>query len=98
MAVQTGAVSPDKFTPLTVQEVARPPRARLSEDRSLGWLRRSLPLVWAHKLTFGFALGLSAAALALQTSLPKIAQLTIDDAITTHAVPLVRMVVLLVGV
>jgi len=94
--VANAAAAADQFTPLTVREIAKAPSARLSPDRSKGWLRRSLPLVWAHKLTLGFALGLSTLSVALQAGLLLISRHTIDYAITLRTASLEAWVALLV--
>ena len=78
---------------MAVPEIARPPRAGVDPDKTKTWLKRSLPLVWAHRSRFIFALALSVAALAVGNSIPLVTRYTIDDAITRRTAPLVPFVI-----
>jgi ATP-binding cassette subfamily B protein len=77
-----------RFVPVT--EVARneAPRATIDPDRSLTWLRRVQPIMWAHKGIFITSLVMSFAGLMLQVQIPNLLQKAIDESITRHVVPL----------
>ena len=77
------------------------PRATIDPDHGKSWLRRAMPVVLAHKVTFATALLLSFATLVLQVQIPKL----LGDAVTrlhhgslTHYVVLVLVLAVAAGV
>ncbi len=75
--------------------VAPAPAAAISPDRSLGWIRRILPLVMARKRRL--VLGLSAAAVAMlaQVIAPRVLMGAIDRALTEQTSSLTPFVIAL---
>jgi ATP-binding cassette subfamily B protein len=81
--------------PVPPGPVAPAPAAAISPDRSLGWIRRVLPLLRARKRRL--AVGLSAAAVAMlaQVIAPRVLMGAIDNALTTQTRSLTPYVVAL---
>ena len=88
MSLRQAEEAADPFTP--VAEIPRygAPRAGIDPDTSKSWLRRAMPVVKAHKLSFFLALGLSFAGLVLQVQIPNLLNKAIDTAIVAHRAPL----------
>ena len=78
----------DPFTPLAEEPRYEPPRAGIDSDTSKSWLRRAMPIVKAHKLSFFLALSLSFVGLVLQVQIPNLLNRAIDTAIVGHRAPL----------
>jgi ATP-binding cassette subfamily B protein len=76
------------FVPIA--EVARneAPRATIDPDRSLPWLSRVRPIMWAHKGIFITSLVMSFVGLVLTVQIPNLLQKAIDSSIEHHTVPL----------
>lgn len=65
------------------------PRATIDPDRGKSWLRRALPIVLAHKVTFTISLLMSLIGLVLQVFIPALlGHQAISNSILTHKVPL----------
>lgn len=62
-----------------------PPRGDVHPDQSLGWLRRLLPIVLAHRLVFFGTLGFALIANLLQVALPAVLRTGIDRALADGA-------------
>ncbi len=75
-----------------------PPRGQVHPDTSLGWIRRLVPIVLAHKFTFFGTLALALVANLLQVALPAILRSGIDEALTARSAPLSRYVWMLIAV
>ncbi len=78
----------DPFTPLAEEPRYEPPRAGIDSDTSKSWLRRAMPIVKAHRLSFFLALSLSFVGLVLQVQIPNLLNRAIDTAIVGHRAPL----------
>jgi ATP-binding cassette subfamily B protein len=65
-----------------------PPRATIDPDPEKSWLRRALPIVMSHKVTFGTALTLTFVGLVLQVQIPDLLNRALDNSVVRHAVPL----------
>ena len=72
------------------------PRARIDPDQSKSWLRRVMPIVKAHKVTFILSLLMSFIALLTQVQIPRLIGTAITNSIQFHHVPLRHYVVILV--
>ncbi|MDT5047240.1 MAG: ATP-binding cassette, subfamily bacterial [Mycobacterium sp.] len=72
----------DPFVPLTVEPRYRPPKNTIDPDRNKSWLRRALPIVFAHKAIFLTSLGGSFIALIIQVQIPDLVKQAIDKALT----------------
>jgi len=83
------------YEPVAVERRYPPPRARINPDQSLGWLRRVLPIVFAHKLLFFGSLALALISMLLQVSIPAVIRSAIDQALSEQSAGLNRFVVLL---
>ena len=65
------------------------PKAGIDTDRQKTWLRRTIPIVMAHKLMFATSLVASFVGLVLQVQIPNIIGTdAIDQSILVHRVPL----------
>ena len=76
------------FVPIA--EVARneAPRATIDPDKSLSWLRRVKPIMWAHKGIFITSLVASFIGLVLQVQIPYLLNDAITNSIQKHTVAL----------
>jgi ATP-binding cassette subfamily B protein len=85
------------FVPIA--EVARneAPRATIDPDRSLPWLSRVRPIMWAHKGIFITSLVMSFVGLVLTVQIPNLLQKAIDSSIQHQTVPLSHYVWWIVG-
>jgi ATP-binding cassette subfamily B protein len=86
-----------RFVPIA--EVARneAPRATIDPDKSLPWLSRVRPIMWAHKGIFITSLVMSFVGLVLTVQIPNLLQKAIDSSIDHHTVPLSHYVWWIVG-
>ena len=86
-----------EFVP--IDEVARneAPPAGIDPDRSLSWLRRSMPIMKAHKGVFATSLILSFIGLVFQVMIPNLLNLAISNSIEAHTVALSYYVWWIVG-
>ncbi len=87
----------DGFVPVAVEAHYQRPRAGIDPDREKSWLRRALPIVRAHRLSFAAALSLSFVGLVLQVQIPNLLNKAINDSIATRRVPLGYYVTWIVG-
>ena len=89
-----------RFEPVDVERRFEPPRGKIHPDRTLGWIRRMLPIVAAHKWVFVPTLVLALIANLLQVLLPAVIRSGIDQALTDRTASLNRFVVmvLVIGV
>ncbi|MFT7597348.1 MAG: ATP-binding cassette subfamily B protein [Acidimicrobiales bacterium] len=88
------ATADPRFAPVAVERRYDPPRGNVDPDRSLGWIRRVLPIVLAHRVMFFGTLFLALIANLLQVALPAVIRAGIDQALTDRSAPLGRFVVL----
>jgi ATP-binding cassette, subfamily B, bacterial len=82
-----------------VAEVARneAPRATIDPDRSLTWLARAKPILWAHKGIFITSLVMSFIGLVLMVIIPDLLNKAITNSIQDHTVPISHYVWWVVG-
>jgi ATP-binding cassette subfamily B protein len=85
------------FVPITEVAHNEAPRATIDPDKSLGWLRRVMPIMKAHKGIFITSLVLSFVGLVLQVQIPNLLNNAINNSITHHTVPLSHYVWWIVG-
>ena len=69
---------PSPYEPMAVSPRYAPPKGRISGDRDKGWIKRMLPIVYAHKWLFGTSLFLAFIALAAQVAVPRVLGRGID--------------------
>jgi ATP-binding cassette, subfamily B, bacterial len=86
-----------RFIPITEVAHNEAPRATIDPDKSLGWLRRVMPIMKAHKGIFITSLVLSFVGLVLQVQIPDLLNNAITNSITHHTVPLSHYVWWIVG-
>lgn len=89
---ETGKAGSQRFAPVAVEPEYRAPRATIDPDRGKTWLARALPVVLAHKRSFGIALTASFVGLILQVQIPQLMNEAIDKSIALHEVPLAHYV------
>jgi ATP-binding cassette subfamily B protein len=82
-----------------IDEVARneAPRATIDPDKSLPWLARVRPIMWAHKGIFITSLVMSFVGLVLQVQIPNLLNDAISNSIQHHTAPLSHYVWWIVG-
>jgi ATP-binding cassette subfamily B protein len=68
----TGEFQRSAFIPMGVTSKYRRPSGRLDPDTSKTWLRRVLPVLRGHKLSFSLAIGLSFVSLVFQVLAPNV--------------------------
>lgn len=90
-------LSGSPFVPPAEPARYRGPRASIDPDRTKSWWRRALPIVKAHRATFGGALVLSMAALVLQVQIPNLVRRAIDLSLVSHRASLTGFVWWIVG-
>jgi ATP-binding cassette subfamily B protein len=73
------------FEPLTAKLRYQPPKRTINPDRSLGWIRRVMPIVRAHWISFGLALGMALAAIIVRVTIPRVVGNAINDALVRPA-------------
>lgn len=56
-----------------------PPSGHVHPDRSLGWIRRMIPVVAVHKVSFSIAMGMAAIALSTNVAIPAVVGEGIDE-------------------
>jgi ATP-binding cassette, subfamily B, bacterial len=76
-----------QFVPIDAVARNEPPRATIDPDKSLSWLRRAMPIMFAHKGIFITSLVASFVGLMLQVQIPNLLQKAIDGPLScgTHA-------------
>jgi ATP-binding cassette subfamily B protein len=77
-----------RFIPGSAQNRFRPPKARISPNQDLPWLRRAAPLVRAHGWVLAISLLFSFVGQYILVEIPGVVGNAIDDAITTHRDPI----------
>ncbi len=82
-----------EFEPVAIQRHRPAPTAGVHPDRSLGWIRRMLPVVLDNKFTYFGTLALASLAMILQVALPAVIRSAIDQALTERSVGLNRFVI-----
>ncbi|HEX3981632.1 MAG TPA: ABC transporter ATP-binding protein, partial [Acidimicrobiales bacterium] len=87
-----------EFVPIAEVAHNEAPRATIDPDRSLPWLRRVMPIMWAHKGIFITSLVASFVGLVLQVLVPNLLNHAITNSIQHHSVPLSHYVWLIVGI
>jgi len=73
---------PSIFEPMGVTPKADPPTGRIHPDRDKGWLRRALPILFAHKWLFFPSLFFAFVSLAAQVAIPRVLGSGIDAVIS----------------
>jgi ATP-binding cassette subfamily B protein len=73
---------PSIFEPMGVTPKAPPPSGRIHPDRDKGWLRRALPILFAHKWLFFPSLFFAFVSLAAQVAIPRVLGNGIDAVIS----------------
>jgi ATP-binding cassette subfamily B protein len=81
--------------PLPEGRLAPPPAAAVAADRSLGWVRRVLPLLRARRRRLAVGLTCAAVAMVAQVVAPRVLMAAIDRALTQRTSPLAPFVVAL---
>lgn len=84
------------YEPVTVERRYPPPRARINPDQSLGWLRRILPIVLAHRVLFFGSLALALVSMLMQVAIPAVLRSAIDTALTDRTAGLSGFVIAIV--
>jgi ATP-binding cassette subfamily B protein len=79
---------PPPFVPQPDRSRYHPPRANVDPDSSKSWLRRAMPIVLSHKVSFLTSLILTFLALVLQVQIPNLLQKALDNSLIGHTVPL----------
>ncbi len=79
--------TPSPFEPAPEPARYGAPRRGIDPDRTKSWMRRALPIVAAHKVSFATALSVSFVSLVLQVEIP---QLLGTDALNKAVVPFVE--------
>jgi ATP-binding cassette subfamily B protein len=92
---QLDAATP--FEPVAVERRYPPPRARIHPDPSLGWLRRVVPIVMAHRVLFFGSLALALVSMLAQVAIPAVIRAAIDQALTRQSAALSGFVIALVA-
>jgi ATP-binding cassette subfamily B protein len=78
-------------------EAARPPRASIAADRTLGWMRRMWPLLRVRRLAFFGSLVLALVSMVAGVLIPWVTMGAIDRALRVRDVPLSTYVWILLG-
>ncbi|MFP5321543.1 MAG: ABC transporter transmembrane domain-containing protein, partial [Acidimicrobiia bacterium] len=69
---------PSRYEPLPPAARYDPPAGRIHPDASLGWIRRMLPVVRAHRRSFTIAMAMAAIALGSNVAIPAVVGAGID--------------------
>ena len=69
---------PTRYEPLPPAAHYDPPASRIHPDTSLGWIRRMLPVVGAHRRSFTIAMVMAAIALGSNVAIPAVVGAGID--------------------
>jgi ATP-binding cassette, subfamily B, bacterial len=85
------------FIPVTEEARNEAPRATIDPDRTLSWLRRVRPIMFAHRGIFLTSLIASFIGLILQVQIPNLLNHAIDNSIEAHTVPLSHYVWWIIG-
>jgi ATP-binding cassette, subfamily B, bacterial len=70
---------PTRYEPLPPAAHYDPPVSRIHPDASLGWIRRMLPVVRAHRRSFTIAMLMAAVALGSNVAIPAVVGAGIDE-------------------
>jgi ATP-binding cassette subfamily B protein len=84
------------FVPIGVTPLYPPPRRNIDPDRSKSWLKRALPIVFAHKKIFIASLVIAFIGLIFQVLIPSVVGDAIDKGLKTNGTPIEHFVVILV--
>ncbi len=82
------AVTETRFAPSGNTSPYKPPRAQIDPDRKKSWLRRTWPVLKAHRLTMVTALVLSFVSLLIQVQIPNLLNNAITNSLEHHTTPL----------
>jgi len=85
------------FEPVGVAARFAPPTATIDPDPSLGWIRRVLPLVGAHRWLLTSSLLVAVVAMLAQVAVPAVTAVAIDSALVSRERELAPFVWILVG-
>lgn len=88
---------PSRFEPIGVSPRYEAPRASIDPDRSLGWIRRMLPVVMSHRTLVVGSLLVAFLALLAQVAVPAVTRVAIDRALVARDAALAPYVWVLVG-
>src|SRR4051794_38394700 len=83
------------FEPLTITPRYPAPRAHVNADRSVGWIRRLLPLMRPQLGLMVVGMVTAVAAMVLRVIIPRITQAAVDNSRAAHHTPLRRYVMTL---
>ncbi len=86
-----------EFVPIAEEARNEAPRATIDPDKSLSWLRRVKPIMFAHKGIFITSLVASFIGLVLQVQIPFLLSNAITNSLQKHTVPLSHYVWWIVG-
>jgi ATP-binding cassette subfamily B protein len=85
------------YFPLAVEVRHKAATRTIDADASLGWLRRALPIVLAHRGLFGLGLATSVAAVMVNVAIPMVMMEGIDHALVKRTSSIVPYVALFAG-
>ena len=91
-------VESHEFEPVAIERNRPAPTARVHPDRSLGWVRRMLPILLDNKYTYFGTLAIAAMAMLLQVALPAVLRSAIDQALTQRSASLNGFVVAVLAI
>lgn len=75
------------FVPPPIDPGYEEPRASIRPDPTLGWLKRAMPVVLAHKTMILTSLGCAVVGLGIQVQIPAVLQQAIDTALPSKLNP-----------
>ncbi len=90
-------VGASPWEPVGVVPRYPPARATVDPDPTLGWIRRVLPIVMAHKVLLAGSVATALVAMLVQVAVPAVTARAIDEALVDRTAPLSRFVGILVA-
>jgi len=89
---------PGGFEPVRSRLRYTPPRRTIDPDQSLGWIRRVLPIVYSHWVSFSMALSMALVGIIARVMIPRWVGYAINEALVrpkATRVPLSHFVIML---
>jgi ATP-binding cassette subfamily B protein len=89
---------PGGFEPVTTHLRYQPPRRTIDPDQSKGWIKRFLPIVYAHWFAFAMALSMALIGIITRVMIPRWVGYAINEALVrpkATRVPLSHFVIML---
>jgi len=86
-----------RFEPIGVRPRYQPARRKIDPDKSKGWLKRVLPVVFSHRWLVIGTLLIAFVAMLIQVAVPAVIRSTIDRGLVDRSDPLIPYIYLLVG-